>query len=268
VRERVVRILQAPSRVKKDRFAKLYFKIQKAMKMPYIVMHLGGSVVVPHISDEGGMDITFLKKFRKFLRSELKAGKRFVIVVGGGKTARAYQKTASRLVDIREEDLDWLGIHAIRINAHLLRTIFYKEAHPVIIDHDPTGEDMEVFRSSQRNLFFASGWRPGWSTDYIAIRLAEKFGTKEVIIAKDIPFVYDSDPRKNAKAKPIRVITWKEYKKLIPSKWSPGLSSPVDPVATNLAEKLGFKAKILKGVDLKNLKKAVEGKPFRGTHIS
>jgi uridylate kinase len=202
------------------------------------------------------------------LRSELKGGKRFVIVIGGGKTARAYQKGASQLVDIREEDLDWLGIHAIRINAHLLRTIFYREAHPVIIDHDPTKEDMEVFLSSERRLFFASGWRPGWSTDYIAIRLAEKFGTKEVIIAKDIPFVYDSDPRKNSKAKPIKNITWKEYKKLIPLKWSPGLSSPVDPVATRLAEKIGITAKVLKGTDLKNMKKAIERKEFVGTTIS
>ena len=35
------------------------------------------------------------------------------------------------------EDLDWLGIHVTRLNAHLLRTVFQDIAHPrVISDYD------------------------------------------------------------------------------------------------------------------------------------
>ena len=235
--------------------------------MTYTIIHLGGSIVVPHISDEGGMNIHFLQRFREFVRKELTKGRRFVIVIGGGKTARAYQKAATLLVDIKKEDLDWLGIHAIRINAHLLRTVFYKEAYPWVVDHDPSAPEVHTLKRAKQNLFIASGWTPGWSTDYIAVRLAQKFGAKEVIIAKDTPFVYDSDPKKNSKAKPIKKISWKAYKKLIPSKWIPGLSSPVDPVATRLAEKLGITAKILAGKDLLNFQKAIEGKPFEGTII-
>ncbi len=238
------------------------------MKNPYTVIHLGGSIVVPHISDQGGMNIPFLKKFRKFLQKELRKGKRFLIVIGGGRTARVYQKAAAKFIDVLQDDLDWLGIHAIRINAHLLRTIFYKEAYPVVIDHDPTREDMEVLKSSQRRLFFASGWRPGWSTDYIAVELARKVGVKEVIIAKDTPFVYDKDPGKYSDAKPLKAISWKEYKKLIPKTWSPGLSSPVDPVATRLAEKHGISAKVLGGSDFASFQNAIAGKPFTGTLIS
>mgnify|MGYP001614073181 CR=1 FL=1 len=233
----------------------------------YTVIHLGGSIVVPHISDTGGMNIPFLRRFRGFLREEIKKGRKFVIVVGGGKTARAYQKAASQLVGVRKDDLDWLGIHAIRINAHLLRTIFYKEAYSVIIDHDPSREEVEEMRRSKKNLFFASGWTPGWSTDYIAVELARKFGVQEVIIAKDTPFVYDRDPGKYSDAKPMQALSWKEYKKLIPKTWSPGLSSPVDPVATRLAEKLAMTAKILSGKDFKSLKAAIEGEQFRGTLI-
>lgn len=237
------------------------------MRTSYIVIHLGGSIVVPHISDKGGMNIPFLGKFREFLRKEIKNGEKFVIVVGGGKTARAYQKAASKLVGVRKEDLDWLGIHAIRINAHLLRTVFVKEAYPVIIDHDPSPKEVNVMKMSGKRLFFASGWTPGNSTDYVAVRLAEKFKTQNVIIAKDTPFVYDSDPRKNKNAKPIKKISWSNYKKLIPRKWTPGLSSPMDPVATRLAEKLKIAAKILRGENLKNFKKAIEGEQFEGTLI-
>src|SRR3989338_9954321 len=221
----------------------------------YTIMHLGGSLVVPHISDTGGINAPYLRKLRAFLLSQLKKGRNFIIVIGGGKTARAYQKSVARVVDIREYDFDWIGIHATRLNAHLLRTIFEKEAYPVVIDHDPTQEEVLVLKSSRKKLFFASGWKPGWSTDYIAVELARKLGAKEVIIAKDTPFVYDSDPKKNPKAKPMRRITWSVYKKLIPKKWSPGLSSPVDPVAARLAEKVGVSAKILRGTDLQNFRK-------------
>jgi len=230
-------------------------------------MHLGGSLVVPHISDTGGINAPYLRKLRAFLLSQLKKGRKFIIVIGGGKTARAYQKSVARVVDIREYDLDWIGIHATRLNAHLLRTIFEKEAYPIVVDHDPSREEAEMLKSSKRRLFFASGWRPGWSTDYIAVELARKFGSKEVIIAKDMPFVYNSDPKKNGKAKPIKKISWEAYKHIIPQKWTPGLSVPVDPVATKLAEKLGLEAKILSGKDLASLRAAVEGKQFRGTLI-
>jgi uridylate kinase len=234
----------------------------------YTVIHLGGSIVVPHISDQGGMNIPFLKKFQTFLKKEVRKGRRFIIVIGGGKTARAYQKAASQLVGVRAEDLDWLGIHAIRINAHLLRSIFYKEAYPVVIDHDPFPKEVETMKRSAKNLFFASGWTPGWSTDYIAVELARKFGVKEVIIAKDTPFVYDKDPGKYADAKPIEALSWKTYKRLIPKTWSPGLSSPVDPVATRLAERVGITAKILQGTNLQNFQKAISGKSFQGTIIA
>jgi uridylate kinase len=236
--------------------------------MIYTVIHLGGSIVVPHISDEGGINVQFLRNFLKFLRNQLRRGKRFIIIIGGGKTARVYQQSIAKITKISDVDLDWIGIHATRLNAHLLRTIFVKEAYPVVIDHDPLEEEVEMLKSSNRRLFFASGWRPGWSTDYIAVELARKFGAKEVIIAKDTPFVYDSDPRKNPKAKPIREITWSAYKKLIPKKWSPGLSSPVDPVATRLAEKHKISAKVLRGSDFTSFQNAILGKPFTGTLIS
>lgn len=238
------------------------------IKNSYIIIHLGGSVVVPHISDEGGINVSFLRKFLQFLRKQLRKGRRFIIVIGGGKTTRVYQKSAAKVMSMSDWDLDWIGIHATRLNAHLLRTIFVKEAYPVVIDHDPLEEEVETMKASSRKLFFASGWRPGWSTDYIAVRLAQKFRAEEVIIAKDIPYVYDSDPRKNAKAKPIKKISWKEYKKFIPQTWTPGLSVPVDPVATRLAEKLKIAAKIIRGTDLPNFQKAISGKPFEGTVIS
>ena len=238
------------------------------MQSNFIIIHLGGSVVVPHISDEGGIDVGFLKKFHEFVKQELQKELHFIIVVGGGKTARAYQKSASEVVKISDWDLDWIGIHATRLNAHLMRTIFEKEAYPVVIDHDPEIEEVQALKASHKQLFFASGWRPGWSTDYIAVRLAQKFETKTIIIAKDTPFVYSKDPKKYSDAKVLKQISWQDYKKLIPVKWTPGLSTPFDPVATRLAEKFNLVVKVLDAANLSNFKKAVEDKPFVGTVIS
>tara|TARA_Y100000310_G_scaffold344991_1_gene460989 strand:- start:1298 stop:2014 length:717 start_codon:yes stop_codon:yes gene_type:complete len=237
------------------------------MKNKFCVIALGGSVIVPHLTDHDGINTVFLRKFRTFLLREMKKGKRFVVVTGGGRTTRVYQKGASKVLSMISEDLDWIGIHATRLNAHLLRTIFRKQAYPWVIDKDPAVSVMEKLKSSKKSLFVASGWKPGWSTDYIAVRLAQKFGAKEVIDAGDISFVYDGDPKKNGKVKSLKELSWKEYKSLIPATWSPGMAVPFDPVATRLGEELGLRVKILKGTNLKNMKRAIEGKSFQGTQI-
>ncbi len=98
------------------------------MKKEIIIISLGGSLIVPN-----EIDFNFLKNFRKLILKYLKKEKRFIIISGGGKTARNYQNAISKVVKITKEDLDWIGIHSTRLNAHLLRTIFRDWAYPKII---------------------------------------------------------------------------------------------------------------------------------------
>lgn len=232
-----------------------------------VVIALGGSIIVPNLSEKDGVNVPFLKKFRQMIREDIKRGTRFIVVAGGGHTTRVYQKAASKIVRMTNDDLDWIGIHATRLNAHLLRTIFRGSSHSVVIDHDPTPKEVRSLLDSKHHLFMASGWRPGWSTDYIAARLAQRFDAESMVIAGDTPFVYSDDPRKVRNAQPFSDMTWKEYRKLIPSKWVPGFSSPVDPVAAKLAQKEGIEARVLQGTDLANLRRAIRDKPFTGTII-
>lgn len=233
----------------------------------FVVISLGGSLIVPHLSDDGGIDVVFLRKFRAFIVGEIKKGKRFIIVAGGGKTARIYQKAASQISNASPDDLDWIGIAGIKLNAQLLLSAFRAEAYSQAVDHKPSGKELQALQKSKKSLYIVSGWYPGQSTDYEAVWLAREFGAREVINVSNIAFAYDKDPNKHTDAKPIREISWSAYRKLIPSKWTPGLSSPFDPVATRLAEKSGLRVKILKGSDLKNFKRAIEGKEFTGTVI-
>jgi len=214
-----------------------------------------------------GIDVSFLKKFRKLLLGELKKGRKFILVAGGGKTARMYQQTASQIVRLTGDDLDWIGIHSIKLNAHLLRIIFQKKAYPTVIDEEPSLSELRKMQRPRNRLLIASGWKPGWSTDYVTVKLAQRFAAKEVIIAGNTPFVYEKDPKRFRNAKALKELTWSEYQELIPKKWSPGLSTPVDPVAAKLARKIGLTAKIIQGTNLSNFKKAIEGKSFRGTLI-
>ena len=221
-----------------------------------IVISVGGSLIVPD-----SIDTHFLKEFKSFVQSYLAKGKSFIIIAGGGKTARRYQDAANEVTGLTRDDLDWLGIHATRLNAHLLRAIFYKEAHPVI-NTDPTEKV-----SATHAVVIAAGWKPGWSTDYDAVLLAKGVNAKKVINLSNIDYVHTEDPKKNPQAKSIEKITWSAFRKLLPKEWDPGLSSPFDPVAAKEAEALGIEVAIINGNKLEEVEKYLNGREFIGSVI-
>ena len=223
--------------------------------METVVISLGGSILAPGVIDQ-----RFLKDFRKMILKFVKDGKKFIIICGGGKTSREYMTAASKVVKLKDDDLDWLGIHATRLNAHLLRTILRNVAHKRVI-RDPT-----VKMKFKERVLIAAGWKPGWSTDHVAVLLAKNHGAKTVVNISNIDFVYDKDPRKHKNVKPLKWISWKKFRKMVGSKWSPGLNSPFDPVASRAAERFGLKVVIM-GKNTKNIEKFLKGKEFKGTLI-
>ena len=221
-----------------------------------VVIALGGSIVHPD-----GIDTAFLKNFKKFLTPFIKKGVRFVIVIGGGALARRFQDAASVVAKTTDDDKDWIGIHSTRLHAHLLRTIFRENADPMVIDRRN-----KISRLTYP-ITIASGWRPGWSTDYVALQIAADYGVREVIIAGKPSHVYDKDNAKYVSAKPLYELSWQDYRKLIPRKWTPGLHAPVDPVGAALGEEDGIKAIIIDGRNIQNFRALLNGKEFKGTII-
>lgn len=226
------------------------------------VISLGGSVIIPKPEE---INILFLKKFRKLILKFLKKGYCFVIVVGGGKICRFYQEAAEKIVKVVPDDQDWLGIHCTRLNAHLLRTIFREESCPVIMDNPFKKVDKKLL---SKPIIIGAGWRPGWSTDYDTVLLAKRFGIKQFINMSNIRFIYDRDVNRFKNAKKFLNISWQDYRNLITKKWTPGLSSPIDPIAAKAAQKFKIRAIVAKGEDLRNLERIFEGKNFTGTIIS
>jgi len=221
-----------------------------------IVISLGGSIIVPD-----KIDVEFLKDFKKVIINFVEKGNKAIIVCGGGKTCRRYQEAAATVSNLRNEDLDWIGIHTTRLNAQLIKTLFLGIVNEKVI-HNPN-EKIDF----KEKVLIASGWKPGFSTDYDAIRLAHNFNVKTLINISDVPYIYDKEPKNNSNAKPFKKISWKNFRKMVGDKWDPGLNFPFDPIATKEAEKLKIKVIII-GTDLENLKNLLEEEEFNGTVIS
>lgn len=227
--------------------------------MATFVISVGGSLIAPN----GGVDMKFLKAFRRTILVQVKKGNRFLLTTGGGGTARAYISSAKKISGLTRDDLDWLGIHATRLNGHLVRTIFRDVAYPIVVK-DPSRRFAHRWTQP---VLVAAGWKPGWSTDYIATRLAKRIGAKHVINLSNTDFLYNKDPNKHADATKIVSMTWNEYRQMVGNKWDPGLSVPFDPVASRLAHQSKIQVALL-GPDMKNLDRYLSGKSFKGSLIS
>lgn len=222
------------------------------------IISLGGSL----ISTANGVDVDYLKKFKQLILAQLKLKKKFIIVCGGGKLCREYNKAASTISQANSRSLDWLGISATHLNANLIKTVFGHMAFEKIIINP------NILARTAKPIIVAGGWKPGWSTDYDACLLAKKYKIKNIINLTNVDYVFDKDPEKFKDAKKIESIGWEDFRKIVGNKWQPGKNAPFDPVASRLAQKLKLKVRIINGKNIKNLQNCLDGKNIIGTTIS
>lgn len=224
-----------------------------------IILSVGGSIIIP----KTGFDIPFLKAFRNTILKEIKKGHQFIIVIGGGSTCRQYQ-AAARAVDPKLTllDLDMIGIHTTYYNAQFVRYLFKDIAHGEIMTN-PTKKI-----KTNKPLIIGCGWKPGCSTDKDAVLAAKTYRVKEVINLSNIDYVFDKDPNEHKDAQVIHDMTWKKFRdEVVGHEWKPGMSAPFDPIASKQAEQLKLSVSILRGTNLKEVSKAINGKKFEGTII-
>lgn len=223
------------------------------------VLSVGGSIVAPDAVDKA-----FLVGFRQAILEYLDGdpNRKLVFVVGGGGPARSYQKAYREIVEKPNSDSqDWIGIMATRLNAELLKGIFFDDCpEPVVTD--PIS--IKTFRG---RILVAAGWKPGFSTDNDSVLLAENLGADTVINLSNIKKVYSADPKLNPDAVPLDIISWVDMRKLVGDKWIPGVNVPFDPVATKRASELGLKVITAAGKDIENMKRILAGCDFEGTTI-
>lgn len=224
----------------------------------FYVLSLGGSIV----SLKDGVNISFLKKFKKLIEGRVEKGDRFIIVVGGGSVARQYVSSAKEINKIVAiYDQDFIGIKATQLNAYLVKSIFGDLAVEKLIINP------KIKAKITKPLAFSGGYLPGNSSDFVAVLLAETYGIKEIINLSNIDYVCDKDPSKFPSAKEMKNMKWSEFLKIVGSDWRPGMNAPFDPIAALRCQQKNKKVLVLNGQNLTNLNNYFSGKNFKGTLI-
>jgi len=222
----------------------------------HIIISLGGSLIVPN-----EIDVVFIKEFVDTITQYTGKGFKFVIITGGGHTARAYIEALKKISKPSNVDLDWIGIAGTRLNAELLRVSFGDIAHNSII------MDPDVITNTDKEILIGGGWKPGNSSDLAAVHSAQTVGARKLINLSNIDYAYDKDPKKFPDAQIIKESSWSDFRKLLPTEWDPGLNAPFDPIAAEKAEELGLEVVIMNGKNIENLKNYLDGEEFLGTVI-
>lgn len=222
-----------------------------------IVIAMGGSLLVPE-----SIDINFIKDLKRMVKHFNNESYQIALVVGGGKTCRYYQAAAREFKNIKDIDLDWIGIQTIRLNCELLfRTFSDLDIHSEIILKP---EDLHGINES---LIIVGAWEPGCSSDTDAVEMAKVSNAKRIINFSNTSHVYSADPQANPDARKFESLTWSEYRNIIPTEWTPGMSAPFDPIASKKAQESEITVAIL-GASIENLENYLGDKKFEGTIIS
>ncbi|NPE26829.1 hypothetical protein HNV12_02390 [Methanococcoides sp. SA1] len=163
------------------------------------VISLGGSRIVPDDVDD-----KFLREFRKLI--DYHRDKKFVVVCGGGSTARKYIK-ALRVLGKKTKDQSMEGIAITRLHAGFMARFFGKSANEEI----PMNMKRVKNMLSRNHVVFCGAlrWRDKNTSDGTAAKLAGYLGCPFINLT-NVKGLYDRDPKKKG-AKFIGKISWKKF---------------------------------------------------------
>jgi uridylate kinase len=227
------------------------------MKKRIVVLSLGGSLIVPD-----DVNVEYLKNFKKAILKNTNKFK-FVIVCGGGSTARKYI-SALREIGINEKLQSLSGISATRMNARFMNYFFN------INPEHGIPHTMKILKKyiKQQDIIFCGAleYKPNQTSDSTAVSIAKRFHT-DFINLTDIFGLHDKNPKEFKDAKFIPRISWKDFYKMAhKTKFKPGQHFVLDQTASEMIMKYKITTYIL-GKDMKQLDNVLQNKKFKGTII-
>ncbi len=216
------------------------------------VLSLGGSLL---------SDVDSIMEWSNSLAGSRRVVGKMVVVIGGGALARDHISRA-RALGGDEFSCDRIGILATKINSELLlaalRTLD-EETYPIVA----SSPEEAVVALGSYGVVLLSGTQPGHTTDCVSAMVAENLRS-ELLVVTCVDGVYDRDPKMYGDAKLMEEVKAED---LIRGNMSAGSQSPLDPVAAMIISRSKIPTKILNGKGKENLKRALEGKSFRGTRV-
>ena len=220
--------------------------------MKTLVISLGGSLIIPD-----KVDYKFLNKFKSIINKHKRKYK-FIIVTGGGKTARTYiEAVRKEKLSTKYESI--VGILSTKINARLVAGLFNIKNIP---------ETLNALKKQKGNPIIcgALGSRPGMTSDANAAELAKLYNATFINMT-NVKGLYDKDPNKYKTAKFISEISYKDFNKIIKQiKYKAGQHFVLDQVSAKIIMQHKVPTIILKGN--KQLENLLSNKKYQGTTIS
>ena len=163
------------------------------------VISLGGSRIVPDDVDD-----RFLLRFKKLIDAH--RDKRFVVVTGGGSTARKYM-SALRKLGKKTKEQSMEGIAVTRLHAGFLARIFGKG-----VDDVPRSMKRIKGLLGKNRVVFCGGlrYRSNNTSDGTAAKIAGYLKCPFINLT-NVKGLYSANPKKNKKARFIGKISWKKF---------------------------------------------------------
>lgn len=221
------------------------------------VISLGGSRIAPQ-SDE--IDENFIERFHKLI--ERHPSKKFVVVTGGGSTARKYISALKKLGK-KTTQQSKVGIAVTRFHASLLSRIFGKRANEALPENMKKVKNL--LRKNQIVFCGALRWQSKQTSDGTAADLAA-FLKVPFINLTNVRGMYTANPKTNKKARFIKKISWKAFwNKAKKIKYRAGQHFVLDQDAARTIMKKKIPTYIVGTLgDIDNI---LKGKSFKGSLV-
>ncbi|MFH1787573.1 MAG: hypothetical protein ABH811_02175 [archaeon] len=230
------------------------------MKKELIVISLGGSLIIPE-----NIDVKFLREFRKVILSNTKKYK-FVIVCGGGTTARKYiGGLENENIKNKKVLQSFLGIAATRLNSRFMTYFFGEKANSKTLE---TSRSIKRYLKKHDVAFLYTDlkYESDKTSDSTSAEIARDLRA-DFINLTNVEGLYNKNPKKYKNAKFIPKISWSNFYKIANKiKYHPGQHFVLDQMASKIILENKVKTCII-GKNLKQLDNFLKGKKFKGTVI-
>ena len=180
-----------------------------------ILLKLSGEALA-NGGQNGILDFDFIDRIAAVLKKCQAAGVEIGLVVGAGNIWRG----VSGSVKMQRTRADHMGMLATTMNAIALADAFIRNGMDAVVmsavemdtyaDHYTSRHADQLLKEGKIVVLAGGTGSPYFSTDTGAALRAAELGVDAMLLAKNIDFVYDSDPRKNPDAKPLYDLTYAE----------------------------------------------------------
>jgi uridylate kinase len=224
-----------------------------------LVISLGGSIIVPDKIND-----SLLEEFKETLIKSKRKYK-FIIVCGGGKTARVYiDGLKDQNIKKKNYFQSLLGIAITRLNSRFMTYFFDREVNIGIPN------DMSDIKNllKKHDVVFCGGLRyaKNETSDATSAKIARFFKTTFINMT-DVKGLYDKDPKKNKNARFIPEISHEDFLNITKKiKFRLGQHFVLDNKAAKIIKKYNITTYII-GPDMDNLDNLLNSKHFIGTII-